>query len=72
MRYGLNERLPKGEFVCEMCKKYSMRNYSYGWGTFEILPKTPMKKLIICEKCVIRESKFKTSKQIKEHYESPQ
>ena len=69
MRYGLNERIPRSSFSCTMCKAWYMSHYSYGWGTFEILPKTPMKKLIICEKCVIRESKFKTSKQIKEHYE---
>jgi hypothetical protein len=69
MKYGLNERTSKAEFSCEMCKKYYIGQFSYEWGTFEVLPKTPMKILTICEKCIIRESKFKNKKQLKEHYE---
>ena len=47
-----------------------MKGYSYIWGTFPVLPKTPMEILNICEKCAIRESKFKTKKHFKEFYES--
>ena len=46
-----------------------MGQFSYEWGTFAVLPKTPTEILIICEKCAIRESKFKNKKQLKEHYE---
>jgi len=69
VEYGLNKRKAKSEFYCDMCKQYYMRHFSYEWGTFPILPKTPMEILNICEKCAIRESKLKNKKQLKEHYE---
>ena len=70
MDYGLDEkRLHKDSFVCRMCKQYYMRHYRYIWHTFEILPKSPSEELIICEKCAVRESKFKNKKQLNEHYE---
>ena len=69
MEYGINSRKAKSEFTCDMCKQYYMRGYSYSWGTFPILPKTPMEILNICEKCAIRESKFKTKKKFKEYFD---
>ena len=66
--YGLSKRLPKAEFTCIMCKQYYMYAFRYVWVTFEILPKTPMEELIICDKCAIREGKVKNKKQLDERY----
>jgi hypothetical protein len=70
MEYGLDEnRLPREPFNCRMCKQYYIGQYRYIWHTFEILPKSPSEQLIICEKCAVRESKFKNKKQLNEYYE---
>tara|TARA_R100000781_G_C4070646_1_gene124359 strand:- start:68 stop:208 length:141 start_codon:yes stop_codon:yes gene_type:complete len=45
-----------------------MYAFRYVWVTFEILPKTPMEELIICDKCAIREGKVKNKKQLDERY----
>tara|TARA_Y100001973_G_C5201758_1_gene338300 strand:- start:1094 stop:1318 length:225 start_codon:yes stop_codon:yes gene_type:complete len=69
--YGLDpKRLPRAPFTCIMCKQYYMGAFRYIWHTFEILPKSPSEELIICEKCALREGKFKTMKQLKEFYET--
>ena len=69
MDYGLDEkRLPREAFSCIMCKKYYIGQYRYIWNTFEILPKYPTRQLIICEKCALREGKFKNKKQLEEYY----
>lgn len=39
-----------------MCKTQKLGSYSYVYKTYEILPKSPSKELIICEKCAVRES----------------
>ena len=47
--------LPKKEFTCRMCTKFTIRNNPYIYRTFEILPKTPSEELEICRKCAKRE-----------------
>ena len=66
---GLNDRIKKSSFKCEMCKKYYMNSFSYEWGTFEGVPHNPTIKLIICGKCVVRESRIKNIASLKEYYE---
>ena len=62
--------LPKKEFTCRMCKKYSMSDNPYIYRTFEILPKTPSEELEVCRKCANREhgdrNKYKLEEIIKE------
>ena len=47
--------LPKKEFTCRMCTKYTIGNNPYIYRTFEILPKTPSEEFEICRKCAKRE-----------------
>jgi len=51
-----------------MCKGKFFHNFSYVFYTYGILPKTPSEKLIICQKCALREGKYKTMKQFKEAF----
>ena len=68
MTYGLDKkRLTKKEFTCVMCKTYCIGQYRYVWNTYQILPKTPSEKLIICTKCAIRESNYKNKKDLEEN-----
>ena len=67
--YGLSKKLPPGEFICDMCKAKHFHNKRFIYETFEVLPHCPSKELTICEKCAIRESKFKNKKQFKEYFE---
>tara|TARA_Y100001951_G_scaffold100047_1_gene102888 strand:+ start:683 stop:892 length:210 start_codon:yes stop_codon:yes gene_type:complete len=66
--YGLKEQIKKSSFTCDMCKSNFFHNYSYVFYTYGILPKTPSEKLIICQKCALREGKYKTMKQFKEAF----
>ena len=66
--YGLQEKLPRSEYTCDMCKAYYMFEVSFAFHTFEVLPLTPSKKLKICKKCAIREGTFKNAKQFNEHF----
>ena len=66
--YGLQEKLPRSEYTCDMCKAYYMNSMSFVFYTFEVLPLNPSKKLKICQKCAIREGTFKNAKQFKEHF----
>ena len=38
-----------------MCKGFSLGKHSYVYKSFEVLPKNPSKKRIVCEKCAKRE-----------------
>ena len=69
MDYGLSEdRLSREPFTCEMCKEYYVGQYRYIYNTFQI-SRTPTTRLIICEKCAVRESKFKNKQQLNKYYE---
>ena len=61
---NVNQKLPKSNYHCDMCKKYYMSHPQYVYETFEILPKFPKHELIICEKCARRESKLKKKDKI--------
>ena len=66
--YGLGEKIPSNQFTCDMCKQYYMHSNSFEFHTFEVLPKHPSEKLIICKKCAIREGTFRTAKAFKGHF----
>ena len=63
-------KLPKKEFTCRMCKKYSIGSNPYIYRTFEVLPKTPSEYLEICKTCANREhgdkNKYKLEEAIEE------
>ena len=65
----VNKRLPKEPFNCTMCKKYNIAQYRYVYTTFDFSPKHPSQDLIICEKCAVREGKFKNIKELRSFYE---
>lgn len=68
--YGVDpKRLSREPFTCAMCKQSYVGQYRYVYNTFEILPERPQESLIICEKCAVRESGFKTKKKFKEFYD---
>ena len=66
--YGLQEKLARSEYNCDMCKAYYMYGVSFVFYTFEVLPSSPSKKIKICQKCAIREGTFKNAKQFREHF----
>ena len=66
--YGVVEKLKSGEFVCDMCKSDHYHQKRYSYKTFEVLPKTPSKDLVICEKCAIREFGSKNKNKFKEMF----
>ena len=52
--YGINAKLPKKYFSCNMCNVTKMQHV-YIWGNFAIPPEHPYKKLEICKACALRE-----------------
>ena len=52
--YGINAKLPKKYFKCNMCSG-SRIQHVYIWGNFAIPPEHPYKEQRICKKCAIRE-----------------
>ena len=57
--YGINAKLPKLQFKCQMCHKTQIQE-RYIWGNFAILPRHKYKEYTICKKCAIRENGKRT------------
>jgi hypothetical protein len=53
--FGINAKLPKKHFSCEMCSNTHKLQHVYILGNFAILPKHPYKEIKICKACAIRE-----------------
>ena len=52
--YGINAKLKKQYFKCEMCHITKMQEM-YIWGNFAIPPEHPYKEMSICPPCAKRE-----------------
>ena len=53
--YGINAKLSKKYFSCEMCSGSHKVQHVYIWGNFAIPPKHPNEELEICKACALRE-----------------
>ena len=53
--FGINAKLPKKHFSCEMCSNPHKLQHVYILGNFAILPEHPYVEIEICKACAIRE-----------------
>ena len=53
--YGINAKLPKRYFSCEMCSGPSKLQHPYVYGNFAIPPKHLYEEIQICKACALRE-----------------
>ena len=53
--HGINAKLPKTYFSCEMCSRPCKLQHPYVYGNFAIPPEHPYKELEICKACALRE-----------------
>ena len=53
--FGINAKLPKKHFVCNMCSGSHKLQDVYIWGNFAISPEHPYEELEICKACALRE-----------------
>ena len=53
--YGINAKLPKKYFRCDMCCNSHKLQHVYILGNFAILPEHPYEEQRICKKCAKRE-----------------
>ena len=69
MGYGINAKLPKKHFKCNMCHTTKVQD-TYIYGSFAILPEHLYYELEICRNCAVREhgnkAKIKLDNIIKE------
>jgi hypothetical protein len=53
--YGINAKLPKKYFRCNMCSGSHKLQYVYILGNFALPPEHPYEEMEICKACAIRE-----------------
>ena len=53
--YGINAKLSKKHFTCNMCSGSHKLQNVYIWGNFAIPPEHPYEELEICKACALRE-----------------
>jgi hypothetical protein len=63
--YGINAKLPKTQFKCEMCHRTQVQD-RYVWGNFALPPKHKYKEHTICKKCAIREHGSKNKRKLED------
>ena len=65
MTHGINAKLDKKYFKCEMCHVSKVQEV-YIWGNFPIPPEHPYKELKICPPCAKREHGTKNKQKLKD------
>ena len=65
MMYGINAKLPKKYFKCNMCSGSHKLQHVYIWGNFAIPPEHLYKELEICRACALREHGKKNKLKLK-------
>ena len=53
--FGINAKLPKKYFSCEMCSGPCKLQHPYVYGNFAIPPKHVYEEMQICKACALRE-----------------
>ena len=53
--HGINAKLPKRYFSCEMCSGTHKLQYPYVYGNFAIPPEHLYEEIQICKACALRE-----------------
>tara|TARA_R100000781_G_scaffold82434_1_gene50781 strand:- start:365 stop:607 length:243 start_codon:yes stop_codon:yes gene_type:complete len=64
--YGINAKLPKEFFSCEMCSGPSRQQSPYIYGSFAIPPKHPYVEMKICKACALREHGNKNKRKLED------
>ena len=53
--FGINAKLPKKHFQCDMCSGSHKLQHVYILGNFAMPPEHPYEEMEICKACAIRE-----------------
>ena len=62
--YGINAKLPKKHFQCNMCSGSHKLQHVYILGNFAMPPEHPYAEMEICKACAMREHGKKNKKKL--------